>query len=611
MIKTAAIVAAGKGSRLKDLTSDRPKGFLEIDHIPIIEHSIKKLLDIGIEQIIIGTGYRKEEYEKLQSKYPQIKCTNNSNFESTGSMYTLYLLKNDIKEDFLLLESDLIYEKQALDELTADHHSDVILASGFTNSGDEVFIETNEYGHLLNMSKKLKYMTSVCGELIGISKLSYSTYEKLCLLMEEVEYINPNLDYEQALVGISGSTELNVLKLPNVIWCEVDDEVQWKRALDIIYPIIKAKEAISTPLKRNILLNPGPATTTDTVKYAQVVPDICPRESEFGDVMDFISTELTKFVAPLEEYTTILFGGSGTAAVESILSSVIDQKAVVIINNGAYGKRMCEIAEAYQLKFFEFKSSIAEPINLVDLENFIQSCAIPISYLAVVHNETTTGLLNPLRELGKLCKKYSLDLIVDTMSSYAAIPIAMKEMNISYLAASSNKNLQGMAGVSFVIANKANLESTKHLKPRNVYLHLYSQFKHFELTKQMRFTPPVQTLYALKQAILETKREGIENRYARYVKSWETLIDGITRLGLSHLVKREHHSKIITSILEPANKNYNFKQMHDFFYSKGFTIYPGKFESLNTFRISNIGDTNDQDIKEFIALLEQYLKWIK
>nr|WP_093273552.1 2-aminoethylphosphonate--pyruvate transaminase [Psychrobacillus sp. OK032] len=363
-------------------------------------------------------------------------------------------------------------------------------------------------------------------------------------------------------------------------------------------------------IKRNILLNPGPGTTTDTVKYAQVVPDICPREDEFGHLMQFVSSELTSLVADIEQYTTILFGGSGTAAVESILSSVMNDGVIVIINNGAYGKRMCEIAEAYSLDWVEFLSPTDKPIQLDELQIFIQKFPRTVSYLAVVHNETTTGLLNDIETIGSICKENKITMMVDAMSSYAAIPIEMSKMNISYLAASSNKNLQGMAGVSFVVAKKGELEKEKKTKPINYYLNLYSQYKHFNETGQMRFTPPVQTIYALKQAILEVKEEGVKERYERYSLAWETLIAGISRLGLKHLVAAEHHSKIITAIVEPTCEAYDFDSMHDYLYANGITIYPGKLNYLNSFRVANIGDLTKDDIELFLTLLEKYLQSI-
>lgn len=612
MTKLAVIVAAGLGSRLGERTANYPKGFLELDGKPIIEHSIEKLLESGIEKVIIGTGYKHEQYEALASKFPQITCVFNPIYELSGSMRTLYLCEKQITEDFLLLESDLIYEKKAIQMILKSEERNVILASEFTHSGDEVFIEMSVKGKLVNLSKHREELASTNAELMGISKISHSSFRKMCSFAEK-EWSNPfKMDYERALVGISETEEFEILKLSDVAWCEIDDESQWNRAFHVIYPIIQSKEALPTfNIPRNILLNPGPATTTKTVKFAQVVADICPREQEFGELMEWISREITQFVASTNDYTTILFGGSGTASVESIISSVIADEGILIINNGAYGRRMCEMAEVYQLPNLIFESSSDSPIDMDRLEKCIQNNINIISHLAVVHNETTTGLLNPIEELGELCKKYNIQLIVDAMSSFAAIPIDMEKMNISYLAASANKNLQGMAGVSFVIARKMDLEKTNHNRPRNLYLHLYSQYRHFKLTKQMRFTPPVQTLYALKQAILETKWEGIENRYARYTEMWQILIEGITNLGLEYIVEKKNHSKIITAIKEPTDPNYDFERMHEFFYENGITIYPGKLENQKTFRVANIGQVNRGDIERFVNLLETYLLTLK
>lgn len=367
-------------------------------------------------------------------------------------------------------------------------------------------------------------------------------------------------------------------------------------------------------IKRNILLNPGPATTSDTVKYAQIVPDICPREKEFGDVMEFVSRELTNFVGSNDKYTTVLFGGSGTASVEAILSSVVDHGTVLIINNGAYGKRICEMAEVYNLNSIEFKSSPIEEIDLNELEDIIKThnseCTgedkSPISHIAVIHHETTTGILNDIYSIGKICRKYEIDMIVDAMSSFAGIPINMEEMNIKYLASSSNKCIQGMAGISFVIANKESLEKTKEIRPRNLYLNLYKQYIYFKDNYQMRFTPPVQVLYALKQAIIEAKEESIERRYERYKECCKILWEGLDKLKLKKLVSEKASSMILTSIIEPEVEGYSFDDLHDYLYNKGFTIYPGKVSSENTFRIANIGQIYPENMNKFIEILEEY-----
>ncbi|MDO4551793.1 MAG: 2-aminoethylphosphonate--pyruvate transaminase [Planctomycetia bacterium] len=360
-------------------------------------------------------------------------------------------------------------------------------------------------------------------------------------------------------------------------------------------------------IRRNVLLNPGPATTTDSVKMAQVVPDICPREKEFGDVMQFIVDELTELVANREEYTTVLFGGSGTAGVEAVLSSILTGKKLFVLNNGAYSERMCKILRTYQADFIEWKSDF---ITAVDYDALRQELSRhpDVDYLCMVHHETGTGLLNDLSEIGKICKEHAVELVVDAMSSFAAIPIDMPAMNIAFLIASSNKNLQGMAGVAFVIAHRQALEKLKEIPARSFYLDLYAQHTYFEKTRQTRFTPPVQTLYALKQAILETKEETLPIRYQRYTQSWETLTTGLRRLGFRFLLRDSDQSKLITAIFEPDTKNYHFDTMHDFLYQHGFTIYPGKVSSYDTFRVANIGAIDRTDITEFLNVLQEYLE---
>ena len=164
-----------------------------------------------------------------------------------------------------------------------------------------------------------------------------------------------------------------------------------------------------------------------------------------------------------------------------------------------------------------------------------------------------------------------------------------------------------MAGVCFVLCRREALEKTAEYPMRNYYLNLWDQYEQFEKSKQTRFTPPVQVLYALRQAIIETKREGIENRYARYVSCWNELVKAVKKLGLSMLVPEALQSKLITTIIEPSSPKYSFTALHDFARSKGFTIYPGKLSDANTFRIANIGDIQPEEMIAFAELLETYM----
>jgi len=361
-------------------------------------------------------------------------------------------------------------------------------------------------------------------------------------------------------------------------------------------------------VKRNILLNPGPATTTDSVKRAQVVPDICHREKEFCDLMKSVRNDLTKIATKSpEEYACVIFAGCGTAAVESTISSVSPpNKKILIVNNGVYGERMVNMARVHEINYVEVKSREYEIPNIGGIEKLLKIDR-DISCVAMVHHETTSGMLNPMREVGKIAKANNCTYIVDAMSSFAGLVFDTKKEGIDFVISSSNKCIQGMPGLSFVIAKKEELEKIKGYPRRTVYLDLYSQYESLEDKKQMQFTVPIQTTYALRQAINEFLEEGAEQRQARYFKSWGTLVKGMGRLGFKKLLEDENESRILTTFREPENANYNFKRMHDLLYERGFTIYPGKIGADDTFRLANLGAINHKDIKKFLGAMKDVM----
>src|SRR5688572_28008025 len=223
-VTTAVILAAGLGSRLKHHTEAQPKGFLHIDGKSLIERSIESLLKAGISEIIIGTGYRFEHFDSLKKKYPVITFRN-EDFSITGSMYTLYVLRHLIKGSFLLLESDLLYDPIALNYLLEDQRRDVILASGATNSGDEVYIQASSKNTLEQMSKDQKTLKHISGELVGICKLSEKTLLQMADFSEkQFNTGNRMLNYEDALVGVATQQPIFIKIIHDLVWCEIDDE---------------------------------------------------------------------------------------------------------------------------------------------------------------------------------------------------------------------------------------------------------------------------------------------------------------------------------------------------------------------------------------------------
>ncbi len=362
-------------------------------------------------------------------------------------------------------------------------------------------------------------------------------------------------------------------------------------------------------IKRNILLNPGPSTTTKTVKMAQVVPDICPREKEFQDIMLPLREDLVKIVhGNLKEYTAVLFCGSGTICIDIALNSLLDEgKKALIINNGSYSQRAVDIVTAYGLPFIEVKQPIDANLDLGIVEDVLKRNS-DIGYVYVTHHETGTGLLNPVREVGALAHKYGTFLITDTTSSYAMIPIHIKEDNIDFCMASAQKGIMGMTGLSYIIGRRDIIEESKNYPKHSYYCNLYMQYDFFEKTGEMHFTPPVQTIYAAKQALLEYWEEGEEAKWERHQRVMRAIHDGEDRLGLQELLKREVQSGLVSAVRYPDDPNWSFEKIHDYCYQRGFTIYPGKIEKKNTFRLCALGAIDEEDIKSFWSVFEEALK---
>ena len=233
-ITQAVILAAGMGVRLKELNRGIPKGFISLaDDVPIIEHSIKALLVCGISDIIIVTGFMDEYYENLRSKYPQIKTVRNEKFSETGTMYSLWCARKLINTDFILLESDLIFETRAISELLESRVKNSLLITGKTEAGDEVYVEAD--GDLVKqISKNKKVLGSIAGEFIGVSRLSYDFYLKLIPIAEESFESDLKVSYDMdCFVTVADKTPLGFLKIENLLWAEIDDALQLKRAQTI------------------------------------------------------------------------------------------------------------------------------------------------------------------------------------------------------------------------------------------------------------------------------------------------------------------------------------------------------------------------------------------
>ena len=365
-------------------------------------------------------------------------------------------------------------------------------------------------------------------------------------------------------------------------------------------------------IERKVLLNPGPSTTTDTVKMAQIVPDICPREKEFQDIMAPMREDLVNIVhGDTEEYTSVLFCGSGTICIDVALNSLLPEgKKAFVVNNGSYSQRAVDVLAYYGLPYIELKQPIDQQPSLSEIERILIDNN-DIGYVYITHHETGSGLLNPVRKVGELAHKYGTILITDTTSSYAMIPINVYKDNIDFCMASAQKGIMGMTGLSFIIGRKSIIEESANYPRRSYYCNLFMQYDFFEKTGEMHFTPPVQTVYAAAQALKEYWEEGEGSKWERHQRIMAAIRDGIDRLGFKEALDRSVQSGLVAAINYPDDPNWDFDKVHDYCYKRGYTIYPGKLEKKGTFRLCALGAIDEDDIRDFWKVFRNALVELK
>jgi len=347
-----------------------------------------------------------------------------------------------------------------------------------------------------------------------------------------------------------------------------------------------------------ILLNPGPANTTPTVRRALVMPDLCHREPEFFQIMRSCRERLVRLAGGSSDWTAVLFTGSGTAAVEAALASVVPPDGgVLVLNNGVYGDRMIRICRAHNIRHHAISYDNVTPVAPAEMARVLREHR-RLTHVAVVHHETTTGVLNPVAEVADVAAAEGRRVVVDAMSSLYGEPLDVTREGIDFVMASANKCLQGIPGVSFVIARRSAVEGLRGRAPRSVYLDLYNHYGQQEADKTP-FTPAVQVLHAMEQALRELETEGVANRVARYAEACRVLREGMAELGFEILVPAGARSNILTTFRLTAGVTYD--ALHDAMKRRGYIIYAGQGDIRTyAFRVSNMGTLTPLDMKAVV-----------
>ncbi|UCF15791.1 MAG: 2-aminoethylphosphonate--pyruvate transaminase [Phycisphaerales bacterium] len=357
--------------------------------------------------------------------------------------------------------------------------------------------------------------------------------------------------------------------------------------------------------KDKVLFTPGPLTTSPTVKQA-MLRDLGSRDIEFIGLVKDIRDKLVELgQVSLDEYTAVLMQGSGTFGLEAVVSSTVPPAGkLLIIVNGAYGKRLAKISSVLQIDAATLEYAENTTPNLKEIEDMLKTDS-KITNVSVVHCETTTGIVNPIGAIGEIVAKSGAKYFVDAMSSFGAVPIDLDECKIDYLVSSANKCIEGVPGFSFVLCRLSSLKGTAGYA-RSVSFDLLDQYQGFEKNGQFRFTPPTHALAAFGRALQELETEGgVGGRAERYRRNYETLVDGMRRMGFTEYLKPKDQGYIITSFLYPDDSNFSFEKFYESLNQKDYVIYPGKVSDADCFRIGSIGRIFEADVKALLAAIAE------
>lgn len=359
---------------------------------------------------------------------------------------------------------------------------------------------------------------------------------------------------------------------------------------------------------KKLLFTPGPLTTSRTVKEA-MLEDVGSRDHAFINAVKEIRNELLTLghVSREKGYESVLVQGSGTFGIESVVGSAVGKEDVLLVlANGAYGERIVKMAVIHNMNHQVLRFPEAEIVTAHATEEYLKSHP-EITHVACIHSETTTGVFNPVGEIGTICEQYNKVFIVDAMSSFGGVEMDVDALKIDFLVSSSNKCIEGIPGFAFVICKRSAIEKCKG-QGRSLSLDLYDQWAGLEANGQFRFTPPTLSILAFRQAMKELQEEGgIPAREKRYKTNKTTLDNGMAALGFKQYLKPEIQGHIITSFLYPESPNFNFDRFYQKLNDRGLIIYPGKLGKTDAFRIGNIGQIFPEDVQRLVQAIKEVL----
>ena len=363
-----------------------------------------------------------------------------------------------------------------------------------------------------------------------------------------------------------------------------------------------ARYASSRAHRQRVLLNPGPSVVSDRVHRAVGGPDLCHREPEYSEILEGVRRKLLAVAGVPDDWALVMLAGSGTAALEAMTGGATRPgKKLLVCKNGIYGERVETIARRLGIQVVLVEASDLAPIDPAAVAAALATDA-EIDAVAVIHHETTTGLLNPVQEIAAAAKEQGALVLVDAISSLGAEELDLDETGIDFVASTSNKCLHGLPGAAFILVSPRGQERIGEAPPHSLYFDLGNYLK-AQAKRTVPFTPSIPALYGLDAALDELRDEGLENRKALYAARMAYLDEAFSRLGLEPRVAREHRSRSVRSLPLPAHIDYD--TLHDLLKDEGYIIYAGLGDAAKTtFRVCALGALTVEALEGFVAALK-------
>ncbi|HKA89659.1 MAG TPA: aminotransferase class V-fold PLP-dependent enzyme [Haliangiales bacterium] len=600
MIQRAVILAAG---RVRGQDTLHP--LIPMEGTPLLHLTIRTLVELGITEIAVVVGWRGNEIRESVAELPagpyRVTIVENPDWRRTSGI-SLLTARDFVVERCFCILGDRMVHKEALaplQRLSADAAECVMLvdtdldACADLAGATKVKLAGGKRARVVDVGADLAEGQAFdCGHCLVSPEL----------LVELAREQHPTV-----------SDGLRALARRGLVAAHEIGGRDWRRigGFDVPRPdprtTLAHVEGLLEPKDgRYVLMNPGPVNTTARVKSALVHHDVCHRDSDYSEVLVRVSRKLRRIFRGGPEHTVVLITGSGTAAMEcAIASTVAAGRKLIVLDNGAFGERMAEIAAVHALDIVHLRRPWGETFEPGDVAAALAAHPDAVA-VAMCHHETSVGLLNPISEIGALCRRHGALLLVDAVSSLGAEDLDVERDHIDICWSSANKCLHGISGVSFLCVSPRVWPRIADVRPRAYYLDLERYRRYATDLAQTPFTPAVATYFALDVACDEYLEDGAARRQADYAARNQRLRDGLAALGLVTFTAtgRESHT-IVTPRLPDG---VSFGELYEDLKSLGFVIYDCKPPLRGTyFQVANMGDLTDATIDAFLAAFAEAL----